>query len=101
MLGNYCKTCDNLLYLQENQLICTFCDNQNSFTAQPDIVVIPDSRSKSKLILKESEASTINHICPKCNFNEAFIQVQQLRASDEGSTTFYVCKKCYHVDRHA
>lgn len=33
-------------------------------------------------------------VCKKCNSNQIWIDVQQVRSGDEGSTSFFTCHNC-------
>jgi DNA-directed RNA polymerase subunit M len=37
--------------------------------------------------------------CPKCGHHEAYFWSTQMRAGDEGETSFYRCVKCSHTWR--
>jgi len=55
--------------------------------------VVIDKKSKFEVLPK-----TTAH-CPKCENNEAYWWMQQIRAADEPATRFYRCTKCKHIWR--
>jgi len=46
---------------------------------------------------KKNEATSSNHICPKCGDNKCNVIQKQTRAADEPATLYVECKTCGHM----
>jgi DNA-directed RNA polymerase subunit M len=61
-------------------------------------------RSEKEIVIVEDEGTirtlpTIAIKCPKCENNEAFWWLRQLRAADESEVRFFRCTACGHTWR--
>jgi DNA-directed RNA polymerase subunit M len=57
------------------------------------VKVPPKTRSRGTEI--DPRPTTEEH-CPECGHDEAYWQLEQLRAADESGTRFFTCTDCEH-----
>ena len=92
----FCQKCKVLMYPKGDFFICKKCGFKK-YKEESNIVV---SKQKEKEITF-IENKEVNDIlprtkikCPKCENNEAFWILRQMRGSDEPESRFYTCCKC-------
>ncbi|KAL7074823.1 hypothetical protein ACQ4LE_006127 [Meloidogyne hapla] len=103
--NDFCTVCGTILPLPElmpSTVQCALCRNKwpakidqerNTFTYKRSFEKTQQDDDKN---LNVEEDVTVEHLCPKCDFNLATYTTQQTRSADEGQTVFYQCVKCKH-----
>ncbi|WP_324665849.1 transcription factor S [Haloarcula sediminis] len=99
----FCDECGSLQYPERPGLwTCRACDATTATTPDSDgaFVVTEDQREREiSVVGSEMEFDprpTTEEHCPECGHNEAYWQLEQLRAADESGTRFFTCTSCDH-----
>jgi DNA-directed RNA polymerase subunit M len=92
----FCPKCKSLLYPKENLLICRKCGFEKKKVGKN--IVINKQVKKDITIIDEKDRTNIlpkiKIKCAKCDNNEAYWILRQMRGSDEPESRFYTCTKC-------
>ena len=91
----FCPKCKSLMYPKENIYICRKCHFQKKKSGRNIVKSI--QKDKEVTIIEYNENNVLpktNIKCPKCENNEAFWIMRQMRGSDEPESRFYTCAKC-------
>jgi len=90
----FCPKCKGLMYPKEGFLVCNKCGYKQK--KQRSNVVVSKQEEKELEILEDKidVLPKTRVTCPKCEHNEAFWIMRQMRGSDEPETRFYTCTKC-------
>jgi DNA-directed RNA polymerase subunit M len=85
------------MYPKEDIYICRKCLFQKKKSGRNIVKSI--QRDKEVTIIENNENNVLPKTkikCPKCENNEAFWIMRQMRGSDEPESRFYTCTKCNH-----
>ena len=94
----FCPKCKALMYPSGNDIVCKKCGYKKKKTGS-NIVVEKQEEKEITLIEDKDKTNVLPKTkikCPKCNNNEAFWILRQMRGSDEPESRFYTCTKCEH-----
>jgi len=85
-------------------LICRRCGKKKTAKGKKFKITTSTEKNEGKIIVlsKKSKIDVLPKTsvsCPKCENNEAFWCMQQMRSADEAPTRFYKCTKCGHTWR--
>jgi DNA-directed RNA polymerase subunit M len=99
----FCPECKSLMISSAGQLKCRKCGYIRKI-CEDDQMSKTTRRSEKEIVIVEDEGTirTLPSIaikCPKCEHNEAFWWLRQLRAADESEVRFFRCTKCGHTWR--
>ena len=92
----FCPRCKALMYPKGNFLICKKCGFEEKKSGT-NVVVTQQEKKELTLIENKEITNVLPKIrirCSKCNNNEAFWIMRQMRGSDEPESRFYTCTKC-------
>jgi DNA-directed RNA polymerase subunit M len=92
----FCPKCKCLMYPQGKILKCKKCGFEEEKSGT-NVVVSKQEKREITLIENKEATNVLPKIrvrCIKCNNNEAFWILRQMRGSDEPETRFYTCTKC-------
>lgn len=94
----FCSKCRVLMYPKDNFFVCNKCGRKVKKTGTN--IVVSKQEKKEVTIIEDKEKTNVlpktKITCPKCNHNEAFWILRQMRGSDEPESRFYTCVKCGH-----
>ena len=94
----FCSKCRALMYPQGDFFVCNKCGFKTKKTGST--VVVSKQEEKEVTLIEDKEKTNIlpktKINCPKCDNNEAFWILRQMRGSDEPESRFYTCTKCGH-----
>jgi DNA-directed RNA polymerase subunit M len=94
----FCPKCRALLYPKEDYLICKKCGFKKK--KKGENIVVSEQEKKEVAVIDDKEKSNVlpktKVKCPKCDNNEAYWILRQMRGSDEPESRFYTCTKCGH-----
>jgi len=82
------------MYPKENVFVCNKCGFEKKKTGSN---VIVNRQTKKEVAILEEKINVLPKTrvkCPKCEHNEAFWILRQMRGSDEPETRFFTCAKC-------
>jgi DNA-directed RNA polymerase subunit M len=82
------------MYPKNDNYICRKCKYQKKKSGRNIVKTI---QKKKEITILESSNNILpkTHIkCPKCENNEAFWIMRQMRGSDEPESRFYTCTRC-------
>jgi DNA-directed RNA polymerase subunit M len=107
---DFCSKCGSRLVPkvekkdEEAILICEKCGFKKSGESiKTQNIYKPKSEDQIVVIgKKEQKLQTLPTVateCPKCSNNSAYVWEVQTRGSDESSTQFFRCTKCYYTYR--
>lgn len=99
----FCPECKSLMISSAGQLKCRKCGYIRKI-CEDDQMSKTTKRSEKEIVIVEDEGTvrtlpTIAIKCPKCENNEAFWWLRQLRAADESEVRFFRCTACGHTWR--
>jgi len=84
------------MYPKDDLFICRKCGFEKK--KQGSTIVVSKQTQKEVTIIEDKEKTTVlprtRITCPKCEHNEAFWILRQMRGSDEPESRFYTCTKC-------
>ena len=97
----FCPKCKSLMFPIEGSFICRKCNHSEAIAGQKDSIIKEAAEEKEMLIIDKPEETLpkTRIACPKCEHNEAFYQIRQMRAADEPETRIYRCAECSHTWR--
>jgi DNA-directed RNA polymerase subunit M len=90
----FCPKCKALMYPKDDFFVCNKCGNKVKKSGKN---VVVDKQKKKELEILEDKIDILPKTkvtCPKCENNEAYWIMRQMRGSDEPETRFYTCTKC-------
>jgi DNA-directed RNA polymerase subunit M len=95
----FCPKCKSLMYPKGEKVVCNKCGYTQEKKGKS--VVVKHQRKEKEVTLIESRDNLnvlpkTKKICMKCNNNEAYWILRQMRGSDEPESRFYTCTKCKH-----
>jgi len=86
------------MYPKEDNLVCGKCGFKKK--KEGSNVVVSKQEQKEVTVIEDKESQNVlpktKIKCPKCEHNEAFWILRQMRGSDEPESRFYTCVKCGH-----
>jgi len=92
----FCPKCKSLMYPKGENFKCKKCGFEEK--KQGTNLVITKQEEKEITLIENKEITNvlprIRIKCNKCNNNEAFWILRQMRGADEPETKFYTCTKC-------
>lgn len=92
----FCPKCKSLMYPKDKILKCKKCGYEVKKSGKN--IVVTKQKKKEITLIEDKESTNVlpktRIRCPKCNNNEAFWILRQMRGSDEPETRFYTCTKC-------
>ena len=83
------------MYPKEDMYICRKCQFKKKKMGRNIVKSI--QKNKDITIIENNESNVLPKTtikCPKCENNEAFWIMRQMRGSDEPESRFYTCTKC-------
>ena len=86
------------MYPKGDEFFCSKCGHKVAKKGS-NIVVTQQKEKEVTLIEKDIDTSVLPKTkikCPKCDNNEAYWIIRQMRGSDEPESRFYTCTKCGH-----
>lgn len=86
------------MYPKDNEMICRKCGYKKK-KEKRNIVVEKQEKKEVTLIESKEDRNVLPKTkikCPKCDNNEAYWMIRQMRSSDEPESRFYTCTKCGH-----
>ena len=92
----FCPKCKSLMYPKGNNLVCNKCGHTQKKKGAK--VVVTKQRKKEVTVIENKDDTNVlpktKIKCPKCENNEAYWILRQMRGSDEPESRFYTCTKC-------
>ena len=86
------------MYPKDGDLVCGKCGFKKKKTGNN--IVVNKQEQKEVTLIEDKESHNVlpktKIKCPKCEHNEAFWILRQMRGSDEPESRFYTCVKCGH-----
>ncbi|MBG16970.1 MAG: transcription factor S [Euryarchaeota archaeon] len=100
----FCPICGSLAFIGKNQILeCSNPDCAYEGPADPKVASISSTTKAKRREFETVEAGPVlgvltkdDHICPKCESMEVFVELRQTRASDEPETRICTCAQCNH-----
>jgi DNA-directed RNA polymerase subunit M len=94
----FCPKCKALMYPKDDKIVCNKCGFEKKRSGST-VVVTKQTKKELTLIEDKDKLEVLPKTkvaCPKCDNNEAYWILRQMRGSDEPETRFYTCTKCKH-----
>ena len=92
----FCPKCKTLMYPKDGVITCNKCGYKQKKAGSN--IVVSKQESKEITLIEDKEKTNVlpktKIKCPKCENNEAFWILRQMRGSDEPESRFYTCTKC-------
>jgi len=91
----FCPKCKSLMYPNDDMYICRKCNFHKKKSGKN--IVKTKQKNKDVTIIENADENILPKTkikCPKCENNEAFWIMRQMRGSDEPESRFYTCTKC-------
>jgi DNA-directed RNA polymerase subunit M len=92
----FCPKCRALMYPKGKEMVCNKCGYKQK-KGGSNIVVSKQDKKEVTVIENKEDTNVLPKTkikCPKCNNNEAYWILRQMRGSDEPESRFYTCAKC-------
>jgi len=93
----FCPKCKGLMYPKDGNIVCRKCGFKKE--KKGSNIVVDKQEKKEVTIIEDEDESILPKTrikCPKCDNNEAYWMIRQMRSSDEPESRFYTCTKCKH-----
>jgi len=94
----FCSKCKALMYPEGEFFVCKKCGFKKKKSG--DNVIVDKQKKKEITFIEDKNKTNVlpktKIRCPKCDHNEAFWILRQMRGSDEPESRFYTCIKCGH-----
>jgi len=94
----FCPKCRALMYPKGDLIVCNKCGFKKK--KEGSNIVVSEQNKKEVAVIDDKEKSNVlpktKIKCPKCENNEAYWIIRQMRGSDEPESRFYTCTKCGH-----
>jgi len=94
----FCPKCRALMYPKGEYIICRKCGFKKK--KEGVNIIISQQEKKEVTVIDDKEKTNVlpktKIKCPKCDNNEAYWILRQMRGSDEPESRFYTCTKCGH-----
>jgi DNA-directed RNA polymerase subunit M len=84
------------MYPKEDIIVCNKCGFKKKKSGS-NVIVTKQTKKEVTVIEEKDKIDVLPKTkvpCPKCENNEAFWILRQMRGSDEPETRFYTCTKC-------
>ncbi len=95
----FCDDCGSMMRAEDGLWVCTECGNKQPKDPDADYV-LSEEQEVSEVIETgtggDTGLPTTEVQCPKCDNDEAYWYMQQIRSADESETRFFVCTECDH-----
>jgi DNA-directed RNA polymerase subunit M len=94
----FCDECGSMMLKEGDAWVCGSCGAEQPVDAERTYVVT-QGQEVSEIIESaggDQGLPTTDARCPKCDNDEAYWYMQQLRGADESETRFFVCTNCEH-----
>jgi transcription factor S len=92
----FCPKCKGLMYPKQEDIVCKKCGFKMKKTGST--IVVSKQKEKETTLIEDKEKLNVlpktKIKCPKCENNEAYWIIRQMRSSDEPESRFYTCTKC-------
>ena len=92
----FCPKCKVLMYPEEDSMVCRKCGFKKKKSGSS--VIVTKQEEKEVTLIEDKDKTNVlpktKIKCPKCENNEAFWILRQMRGSDEPESRFYTCTKC-------
>ena len=86
------------MYPKGDLIVCNKCGFKKK--KEGSNIVVSEQNKKEVAVIDDKEKSNVlpktKIKCPKCENNEAYWIIRQMRGSDEPESRFYTCTKCGH-----
>ena len=95
-MSMFCSKCKVLMYPEGDFFVCKKCGFKKKKSGS-NIIVNKQEKREVTLIEDKNKTNVLPKTkikCPKCDNNEAFWILRQMRGSDEPESRFYTCTKC-------
>jgi len=91
----FCPKCKSLMYPKDGDYICRKCNFKKKKSGRNVVKTMQKDRDITIIENNDNNILPKTKIkCPKCENNEAFWILRQMRGSDEPESRFYTCTKC-------
>lgn len=94
----FCPKCRALMYPKQDIFFCNKCGYKTK--KEGSNIVVSKQEKKEVTLIEDKEKGKVlpktKIKCPKCENNEAYWILRQMRGSDEPESRFYTCTKCGH-----
>ena len=90
----FCPKCKSLMFPKDDVFTCSKCGYEKDKKGSNIIV---NKQEEKEVVILEERTNVLPKTrikCPKCEHNEAFWILRQMRGSDEPESRFYTCTKC-------
>ncbi|WP_267642588.1 transcription factor S [Haloarchaeobius amylolyticus] len=97
----FCDECGSMMKTQDDHWVCGSCGYEKARDAVAEAAMVTtESQEESEIVdVSDAEdkglAKTQAH-CPKCDNDQAYWYMQQIRSADESETRFFICTECEH-----
>jgi len=97
----FCDDCGSMMKTEGDHWVCGSCGNEQGRDAAAEAAMVTTEGQEHSEVVDVTEAEdkglpTATEHCPKCENDEAYYYMQQIRAADESETRFFICTECEH-----
>ncbi|MCT9095895.1 transcription factor S [Haloarchaeobius sp. HME9146] len=97
----FCDECGSMMKTEGDYWVCGNCDFEKARDAVSEASMVTTEAQEVSEVVDVSDAedkglAKTNAICPKCENDQAYWYMQQIRSADESETRFFICTECEH-----
>lgn len=95
----FCDECGSMMQTQDGFWVCQSCGHEQPKDPEVNYVVTEGQEETEIVDISEAEDRGLpktNVYCPRCDNDQAFWYMQQIRSADESETRFFICTECEH-----
>ncbi|MFD1644649.1 MULTISPECIES: transcription factor S [Haloarchaeobius] len=99
----FCDECGSMMKTEGDEWVCgnEECGFSKPRDAQSEQAMVTTQGQEESEVVDVSDAEnkglpTTESHCPKCDNDEAYWYMQQIRSADESETRFFICTECEH-----
>jgi DNA-directed RNA polymerase subunit M len=97
----FCDECGSMMKTEGDSWVCGSCGHESGRNEEQEAGMVTTEGQEESEIVDVTDAEnkglpSTTTKCPKCEHDEAYYYMQQIRAADESETRFFICTECEH-----
>ncbi len=95
----FCDDCGSMMQAEDGTWVCQSCGHEQPKDATVNYVVTEGQEETEIVDVSDAEDRGLpktTAYCPRCDNDEAYWYMQQIRSADESETRFFICTECEH-----
>lgn len=95
----FCDDCGSMMQAEDGLWVCQSCGHEQPKDPKANYVVTEGQEETELVDVSDAEDRGLpktTAYCERCDNDEAFWYMQQIRSADESETRFFICTECEH-----